>query len=50
MGFVCGCYFLFAGRRAYNWRGEGGSEVEGGGTNTSSSGQYLAPHLSILKE
>lgn len=51
--FVFGCYFLFAGRRACNGKG-GGSEVRGGRksgreANTSSSGQYLVPHLSISR-
>ena len=52
--FVFGCYFLFAGRRACNGKGGGGSEVRGGQksgreANTSSSGQYLVPHLSISR-
>lgn len=29
--FVFGCYFLFAGRRACNGKGGGGSEVRAGG-------------------
>lgn len=51
-GFVFGCYFLFAGRRACNGKGGGGGvggQKQGWGANTSSSGQYLVPHLSISR-
>ena len=48
-GFVFGCYFLFAGRRACNGKGGGGVQKEGRGANTSSSGQYLVAHLSISR-
>lgn len=46
-GFVFGCYFcLQAGGPV---TGRVGGQKQGWGANTSSSGQYLVPHLSISR-